>query len=155
MPTLSVQAAQAVAVTQAMPAKTLPPPLAVILDVIRTISQMLPSKVDAATAPVQTMPLGLAAAKATQADQAALGKELFSAKGCVMCHQHAEVNQGQTVFWFGNTPAPDLTVNKFSADYLRSWLKNPAAIKPTTPMPNLNLQLGEIEDLIAFLQAAR
>ncbi len=145
MPVLSVQAA---------PAKTLQPPLALILDIVEAIDRMLASKADAATISAQRLPLNLIAAKAVPVDQAALGKALFSAKGCVMCHQHAEVNKGQNVFWFGDTPAPDLTVNKFSADYLRSWLKDPAAIKPNTPMPSLNLQPDEIEALIAFLQAA-
>ena len=145
MPTLSVQVA---------PTQSRLLPSALILEVIRMISQMLPNKAATMTDSAQTMPLKGVAAKVIQDDQAARGKALFIAKGCVMCHQHAKVNPDKTTFWFGDTPAPDLTVNKFTADYLRSWLKEPAAIKPKTPMPNLNLKPEEIEVLVAFLQAA-
>jgi cytochrome c2 len=155
MPVLSVQAAQAIAPAKATPAKTLQRPLALILDIVEAIDRMLTGKADDATISAQTMPLRLVAAKAAPVDQAALGKALFSAKGCVMCHSHAEVNKGQPVFWFGDTPTPDLTVNKFSTDYLRSWLTDPTAIKPNTPMPDLNLQPDEIDALITFLQTAR
>jgi cytochrome c2 len=36
---------------------------------------------------------------------------------------------------------------------LRKWLKDPAAMKPSTQMPNLGLSDEDIEDLIAFLLA--
>jgi cytochrome c2 len=115
---------------------------------------MLMGKADAAPISQQMKPVSLAAAQLAQIDQVALGKALFSAKGCVMCHSHDAVNKGQPVFWSGDAPTADLTINKFTADYLRSWLKDPASIKPKTQMPNLSLKLGEIEALIAFLQAA-
>ncbi|CAG0929537.1 hypothetical protein TFLX_01341 [Thermoflexales bacterium] len=154
MPTLSVQAAQAATLTKAMPAQTRPLPLALILAVVRAIDQMLMGKVDAAPISQQMKTVSLAAAQPTPVDQAALGKALFSAKGCVMCHSHDAVNKGQSVFWFDGAPTPDLTVNKYTAEYLHSWLKDPASMKPNTSMPNLNLKLTEIEALIAFLQAA-
>lgn len=152
MPTLSVQAAT---LTKAMPAQTRPLPLALILAVVRAIDQMLMGKVDAAPISQQMKPVSLAAAQPAPADQVALGKALFSAKGCVMCHSHDAVNKGQPVFWLGDVSTPDLTVNKYTAEYLHSWLKDPASIKPKTQMPNLNLKLDEIEALIAFLQADR
>jgi len=145
MPTLSVQAAQAVAPTKAVPAKTLLPPLAAILDVVRAIGRMLAKEAG-------TTPVNLAATTATQADQAALGKELFVAKGCVMCHTHALVKNDQGTFWIGAQP-PDLSTVKLSADYLRQWLKDPSALKPGTAMPTLGLKPDEIEALIAFLKA--
>jgi cytochrome c2 len=80
---------------------------------------------------------------------AAHGKALFSAKGCVTCHHHAAV-AGSGTFGEGN---PDLTTYRWNADYLRTWLKDPAAVKPNTAMPNLGLKSDEIEALIAFLSA--
>ena len=77
----------------------------------------------------------------------AYGQALFSAKGCVTCHHHAAI-AGSGTFSEGN---PDLTANRWSADYLRTWLKDPAAVKPNTYMPNLGLKRDEIEALIAFL----
>lgn len=153
MPALSVQAAQDLAPAQAAQSKTRLLPLDVILNIMRAVNWILADEVDTATAPGQAVPLSLKTAQAAPADRAALGKALFVAKGCTMCHQHDAVNKGQQIFWSSSTPPPDLTVNKYSADYLRSWLKDPAAIKPKTQMPNLNLKLEEIEALIAFLQA--
>ena len=83
------------------------------------------------------------------ADEIAYGKALFSAKGCVTCHHHAAV-AGSGTFGEGN---PDLTTFRWSADYLRTWLQNPAAVRPNTYMPNLGLKRDEIEALIAFLSA--
>ncbi|HJZ46243.1 MAG TPA: c-type cytochrome [Roseiflexaceae bacterium] len=83
------------------------------------------------------------------ADQVAYGRALFSAKGCVTCHHHAAV-AGSGTFGEGN---PDLTTFRWSADYLRTWLKDPAAVRPNTYMPNLGLKSDEIEALIAFLSA--
>jgi cytochrome c2 len=78
------------------------------------------------------------------------GKALFSAKGCAICHGHAAVpNSG-----FGpESDIPNLTKYRWEADYLRAWLKNPAAIRANTDMPNLGLKHDEIEALIAFLSA--
>ena len=81
----------------------------------------------------------------------AYGKALFSAKGCVSCHHHAAV-AGSGTFSEGN---PDLTTFRWSADYLRTWLQNPGAVKPATSMPNLGLKHDEIEALIAFLSAGK
>ena len=81
----------------------------------------------------------------------AYGKALFSAKGCVSCHHHAAV-AGSGTFSEGN---PDLTTFRWSADYLRTWLQNPGAVKPATSMPNLGLKHDEIEALIAFLSASK
>jgi cytochrome c2 len=91
-----------------------------------------------------------AAAPTPAPADAAYGKALFSAKGCVACHHHSAV-PGSGTFGEGN---PDLSNSRWSADYLRTWLKNPAAVKPNTYMPNLGLSNDEIEALIAFLSAA-
>ena len=91
-----------------------------------------------------------AAAPAAAANDIAYGKALFSAKGCVTCHRRADV--AGSGFASGDD-IPDLTTNRWNADYLRAWLQNPAAIKPRTAMPNLGLKPDEIEALIAFLSA--
>src|SRR5687768_3241539 len=88
---------------------------------------------------------GIAPAAQSEADY---GQALFSAKGCASCHHHAAVaasglGEGSSF--------PDLTTYRWTADYLRTWLKDPAAIKPATDMPNLGLKRDEIEALIAFL----
>ena len=80
---------------------------------------------------------------------AELGKALFQAKGCVVCHYHAVGRNGYT--GIQTDIGPNLTGTKLPADYLRVWLKDPSAVKPETQMPNLNLKETEIEALAAFL----
>ena len=82
----------------------------------------------------------------------AYGKALFSAKGCATCHRHAAVSGSG----FGpESDIPNLTTYRWSADFLRTWLKNPAAVKPATDMPNLGLKGDEIDALIAFLSSSK
>jgi len=81
-------------------------------------------------------------------DPAAFGRALFQAKGCVGCHQHNSVNPGS-----GIGIGPVLSGRSYDPDFLRSWLKDPAAVRPGTQMPNLRLSEPEIEALIAFLVA--
>jgi cytochrome c2 len=78
-----------------------------------------------------------------------LGRALFLAKGCVMCHQHAAV-RAATQFEGANI-GPDLTQPRFSADYLHKWLKDPSSVKPNTQMPTLGLSDSEIDALAGFL----
>lgn len=82
----------------------------------------------------------------------AQGRALFVAKGCLVCHNHpafAELRH-QTMA-LGYSDAPTLANLKMDADYLKRWLHNPRALKPTTLMPNLNLSDEEIDALSAFL----
>ena len=83
-------------------------------------------------------------------DQAALGERLFLAKGCAMCHMHEAV-KASVADYVSVEIGPNLTHHPLTADYLRSWLANPKAIKPETEMPNLGLKQNEIEALVAFL----
>ena len=101
--------------------------------------------------PVVQAPPPTAAPTATLEDEIVYGKALFSAKGCVSCHHHAAI-AGSGAFSEGN---PDLTTFRWSAEYLRTWLQNPAAVKPNTYMPNLGLERDEIEALIAFLSDSK
>ena len=72
------------------------------------------------------------------------GVRLFTAKGCVGCHRHLEVDPG-----FKTDARFDLTGKRFPADYLKKFLADPS-IKPAD-MPNLQLKDGEIEALAAFI----
>lgn len=83
---------------------------------------------------------------AAELDPAAQGAALFRAKGCATCHRHADV-QGAT----GNV-GPNLTAYDADPAFLRRWLRDPAAVRPKTLMPNLRLEPAEIEALIAFLE---
>ncbi|MBI5567466.1 MAG: c-type cytochrome [Chloroflexi bacterium] len=85
-------------------------------------------------------------------DQVAVGRALFSDKGCAMCHAHPAVKTEYGPFWIGDEP-PELTSGKLSAEYLKQWLTDPAKLKPETVMPNLQLSDNEIGALIAFLGA--
>jgi cytochrome c2 len=109
------------------------------------------SSISVAQAPPATAAPSAPAIGAASAADIAYGKALFSAKGCVSCHHHAAV-AGSGTFSEGN---PDLTTARWSADFLRTWLQNPAAVKPNTYMPNLGLKRDEIEALIAFLSSSK
>ena len=96
----------------------------------------------------------LEAARSAPDGAAQQGRDLFLAKGCVMCHRHDDVRQERAEIDFFDGLGPDLTNRKLDADYLRRWLNNPSAIKKGTEMPALGLSGGEIEALIAFLSAS-
>jgi cytochrome c2 len=101
--------------------------------------------------PATEAPTAAAPGAALEAD-IVYGRALFSAKGCATCHRHAAVASSG----FGpESDVPDLTTYRWSADYLRTWLKDPAAVKPATSMPNLGLKRDEIESLIAFLSSSK
>jgi cytochrome c2 len=80
--------------------------------------------------------------------QVKLGRDLFIAKGCTLCHSHSETNGFRE---FGTNTGPDLTNFNASAEYLRLWLKDPSAVKSTAKMPTLGLSSSEIDALIAFI----
>ena len=111
----------------------------------------VPPAIPVVQAPPPTAAPTAAAPSVASDAEIAYGKALFSAKGCVSCHHHAAV-AGSGTFSEGN---PDLTTFRWSADYLRTWLQNPGAVKPATSMPNLGLKHDEIEALIAFLSAGK
>lgn len=81
---------------------------------------------------------------------AARGRHLFAARGCVSCHVHRAVDvEGEL-----QTSGPDLTQARFVPSYVAQFLADPS-IKPPMPnraqMPNLRLQDAEIQALVAFL----
>jgi hypothetical protein len=79
-------------------------------------------------------------------DDTSYGRDLFLAKGCRACHHHDAL----AVEW-STQEGPDLTTYDKTDTFLRLWLADPAAVKPTTLMPNLNLTTDEIDALTAFL----
>jgi mono/diheme cytochrome c family protein len=83
--------------------------------------------------------------------QVELGKALFMAKGCVVCHTHAVGQRGFT--GIQTNIGPDLTQVKRPAEYIELWLADPALFKPETLMPNLELEKNEIKALAEFLTA--
>lgn len=87
-------------------------------------------------------------ARAQPAEAAAVGRALFQAKGCVACHRHDGVPGA------AGGVGPDLTRYRPNPAFVRDWLRDPSAIRPDTPMPNLALSDDEIEALIAFLDSA-
>lgn len=106
------------------------------------------SIVSAAAQPAQSAQEEQAAPTNSSISQVELGRDLFIAKGCMLCHSHTATNQ---IREFGTDMGPDLTHFKASAEYLRLWLKDPVSVKPATKMPTLGLSDSEIEALIAFI----
>jgi hypothetical protein len=83
-----------------------------------------------------------------------LGQALYVAKGCIVCHNHSalrEVRQSFSEFSVG-PELPSVATLAAEPEFLHTWLKDPAALKPDTQMPNLELKKAEIEALVAFLK---
>lgn len=88
------------------------------------------------------------------------GKELFAARGCVVCHSHSEV-QG-----IGASFGPELSkindklkAGKTGFDWLYTWIREPERYHPRTKMPHLFLDtdlsgdqsIDPAADIAAFL----
>jgi mono/diheme cytochrome c family protein len=76
------------------------------------------------------------------------GRMLFHDQGCATCH---------TVGALGPPRAPDLSHvgSEYSAEYLRSWLNDPASRRPWAHMPKPQLTWPEIEALAEYLASRR
>lgn len=108
--------------------------------------------VPAAQAAGDRLPQDAPAAAAETLPLEAQGRILFQAKGCIVCHNHVELRQGFT--GITTNIGPEMTWGtKRPVEFLETWLKDPAAIKPDTVMPNLELSEAEIEALAAFLMS--
>lgn len=84
--------------------------------------------------------------------QVELGMQLFAAKGCITCHTNRKV-ENSNEYWTIDMGAPDLTNFSASPEVLFIRLKDPAAAKSDTKMPNLGLKEVEINALIAFINS--
>lgn len=82
------------------------------------------------------------------------GRELFQTLACAGCH----TIQGLT----GGKVGPDLThiasapsiagvLSPVNEENLTKWISNPQAVKPTTQMPNLNLDADTVAKIVQFL----
>jgi hypothetical protein len=92
----------------------------------------------------------LEVAAESSASQVELGRQLFIAKGCLTCHYHDRVTDRSEYWSLGIT---DLSKFSGNSEVLFMRLKDPAAAKSDTKMPNLGLKEAEIEALVAFINA--
>lgn len=90
-----------------------------------------------------------AAVPAETPSAAEIGADLFQSKGCIACHQQDAIAVG------GGHIGPNLSHYQPDPAFVRAWLRDPAAVRPATQMPNLGLDDEEIESLLAFLMENR
>ena len=88
----------------------------------------------------------------TSLSQVELGRQLFLAKGCITCHYNSRA-ASRNDYWTIEIGAPDLSNYSSAPEILAIRLKDPAAAKSDTQMPNLGLKETEIEALIAFINS--
>lgn len=81
----------------------------------------------------------------TVMDAAEHGRNLFMLKGCTSCHTYTPITGD------GLSVGPNLTHYVPDPEFVRTWLRDPAAVRPETRMPDLDLSEADIDALIAFL----
>ena len=74
------------------------------------------------------------------------GATLFQTKACVACHSIGG-HGGQV------GPSLDEVSDRYAAEWLYEWLRNPAAVKPGTVMPKPELTDDERARLVFYLQS--
>lgn len=91
------------------------------------------------------------------------GRAVLESKGCASCHgmtgvpalaaSAIPVSIDSKTMLRGRTLAPDLRFarDRYAADKLVAWLKDPKAIKPDTTMPTIPLTDEEARDVAAYL----
>ena len=90
---------------------------------------------------------------------AAAGKELFLRLTCSQCHAVSGTDAIKSY-------APNLThlasrlelgaeVTEYSPENLRTWLRNPQALKPGCKMPNFKLSDEHLDQLVAYLETLK
>lgn len=107
----------------------------------------------ALTACAQVQTVSAPPTPTVQAASAERGKVMFVDKGCITCHVNNRAQTGERVFTMEGIP--NLTNYQNDPAFLRRWLADPQAVRPSTTMPNLQLSASEIDDLIAFINAPR
>jgi cytochrome c2 len=84
--------------------------------------------------------------------QVELGRQLFLAKGCITCHVNNKA-ASNSEYWTIEMGATNLSNFSASPEVLFIRLKDPAAAKSDTQMPDLGLKETEINALIAFINS--
>lgn len=77
------------------------------------------------------------------------GKQLFMAKGCVVCHVNSRAVENPDSL--SVNIGPNLSIYRKDPAFLRTFLANPTGPETTFKMPNLGLAPAEIEALVEFL----
>lgn len=90
----------------------------------------------------------LSCAPAGAQDAVARGERVYAAQGCYGCHQVGKA---------GTPIGPNLSGvgAKYSASYLRQWLRDPQSVRPAAHMPRLELTAEDVESLAAFLSSLK
>jgi cytochrome c len=108
--------------------------------------------------PAEAAKPAAAAGGGAVAGDAANGRMLFTAKGCIACHTaqgvpNATGTIGPNLNGIGDVAKrPTLADGAAnSPEHLREWIKDPQKLKPGTMMPNLQLTDKEADDLTALL----
>ena len=92
-------------------------------------------------------------------DQQRRGRELFLRSTCVTCHAISGTDAGSRV-------GPDLThvgsrltiaagTLPNTAEHIRTWVSNPAAVRPGVRMPPNGLSPDDLDALVAYLRSLR
>jgi hypothetical protein len=84
--------------------------------------------------------------------QVEVGRQLFIAKGCITCHYNDRA-ASRSEYWIIEMGAPDLSKYSSAPEILFIRLKDPAAARSDTKMPQLDLNQTEIEALVAFINS--
>lgn len=76
------------------------------------------------------------------------GERVYADQGCYGCHQVGKA---------GTPIGPNLSGigAKYSASYLRQWLRDPQSVRPSAHMPKLELTAADIDLLAAFLTSLK
>jgi hypothetical protein len=99
------------------------------------------------------IPVVARVAQAASADESAVGRRLFVAKGCVTCH--VKRDDPAIREWQSASVGPELTGRTWPADWLAAKLADPAQVRGGASgelvMPDLDLTAAEITALVAYV----
>jgi cytochrome c oxidase subunit 2 len=93
------------------------------------------------------------------AGEATEGAQVFQQKGCSGCHTiegtSAQGKVGPNLTHIASRQTLAGAVLENTPQDLRTWLRDPPAVKPGSIMPNLRLNDHELDVLVAYLQSLR
>lgn len=90
-----------------------------------------------------------------EVDLVSQGESIYYRKGCDACHMingRGASGPGPDLSQIGSQPYDDIPND---SEFLAKWLENPAAQKPDTTMPRIELTGAEIEALVAYLTSLK